>query len=408
MGTPYTDLGGWVFDEATNQMVRTGELAIFSTDDSGNTVLVGGGGVKHPLTPPGSTVGKSNQEPFKNHATSSYNFLGYDAVADTVYVNDATGGRIIRGTSSDGWQTAAGVTWSSALGASGPLSYPADVTYLNVKRIVRFKGYLYLLAMATTGSITGIWRALPTTGNTALEWSALPMHSFASLATGLFTCLEADAEYLYAAEYTAQATFTPKAYRSADGVTWETIIDESVIDVVRHFHAIAPDPYNPGHVYITCGDGKAKTLQRSTDYGATWTIIEASSQWQAVQISFSERYVYFAGDSQNGVAFRMDRTTLEKRWITPWLFKNIPVTRPAALTDAYYYNAWYGVVDPATGDFYSAVNDVSAGGNIPALFMTREGEMPILCLKPSSIETPVMIAGGVLWCGKYRKVLNAY
>ena len=381
MGQVYTDDGTWEFDEATQRMVKIGR---------------------------GSTVAKSNQEPFLNHATSTYNILGFDAVADTVYVNDATGGRILRGTSSDAWQTTAGVTWSGTLGASGPLSYPTDVTYLNARKMIRFKDNLYLFAVATTGTLVGIWRSPVTSGNTFLSWTALPLHSFASLATALFTCFDADDEYLYAAEYTSQASFTPKVYRSADGDTWETVIDESVAGVVRHFHAIAPDPYNPGHVYITCGDGIAKTIQRSTDYGATWDVIVASSQWQAVEISFSADYVYFAGDSQNGIVWKMHRSDLTPRWVTPWLLKNIPVTAPAAVADQYYANAWYGAVDPSSGDYYAAANDASVSGNTAALFLIREGEAPILCSKFSAIQSPVFMAGGVVWCGKYRKILNEY
>lgn len=360
------------------------------------------GDSKYPVTPPGSTVAKSNQEPFKNHATSSYNFIGFDAVSNTVYVNDTTGGGLRIGTSSDNWQTQGGTTWSNAKG------WPTGVTYASVSRLVRFGAYIYLLALDTSDSVRKIWRALPTTGNTALTWSA-PLLAYQDInATSLFTSMDADASYIYACEYTQQVSWTPRVYRSADGVTWETVINESVAGVVRHFHCIAADPYNPGHVYLTCGDGIAKTLQRSTDYGATWTVIETSSVWQAVQISFSQDYVYFAGDSQNGVAYKLDRTTLEKRWITPWLFKNIPVPAIAALGDTFCYNAWYGCIDPTSGDFYSIVNDVSAGGNIYGIFLTREGEMPVLVQKTAAIEAPAVIAGGVLWCGKQRKILNSY
>jgi hypothetical protein len=388
------------------ELMRSGwtpatEDGVTATVASGATVLAAGGGVVRSLAG-NSTIAASNQEPFRNHATSAYIFIGYDAVAATVYVNDTTGGRILRGTSSDSWTSAAGVTWSTSL------PYPTDVTYLNLTKLIRFKGYLYLVATATTGSLVGIWRALPTAGNTTLSWSSSPMLSFASLATCLFTDVDADDSYLYAAEYTSQTTFTPKAYRSADGVTWEIIINESVPGVVRHFHAITPDPYNPGHVYITCGDGIAKTIQRSKDYGTTWSVLIASSTWQAVQISFTDKFVYFAADSQNGFAWKMDRDALVPMWISPGLWKNIPVITPAALTDTYYGNAWYGVVDPATGDFYSTVNDASAGGNTPGIFLIREGQAPVLCIKPPNIMSPIQIAGGVLWVGLYRKILNAY
>ncbi|MEN6539434.1 MAG: hypothetical protein ABFC67_07485 [Mizugakiibacter sp.] len=395
------NLAAWVGSPPYIQEPGIGGGNVNAVTGPNGEVSLQAGGEIIPAIQRGSTIGKSNQEPFLNHATSTYNFLGYDDVDGVAWINDATGGLLRQGVTSDAWQTQGGVTWSSGKG------FPANVTYANVSKMLRFNGKIYMLALDGSDSLRKIWRCDPATGNTAFTWSG-PLLAFAANATSLFTGFAADGNYIYACEYTQQASFTPKVYRSADGVTWETIIDESVAGVVRHFHCIAPDPYNPGHVWLTCGDGIAKTVQRSTDYGTTWDVVIASSVWQAVEISFTQDHVYFAGDSQYGIVYRMDRNTLTARWVTPALLKNIPVLNPAALTDSYYYNAWYGAVDPSTGDYYASANDASAGGNTAGLFIVRPGQAPVLCKKFSEINSPVVIAGGVLWVGKYRKVLNSY
>lgn len=378
---------GVFYDEVDGVFVAKGvRLAALPLDVNGNIIQRA------------SKIGGANKAPFSNHATSTYNFLGFDATDSVAWVNDTTGGFLRQGTTTDGWKTQAGTTWSTNKG------FPSNVTYANVSRMMRFKTKLYMLALDTVSGLRKVSSAAPASGNTAFSWA--DELSFATNATSLPTGLTCDDRYIYAAEYTQQASFSPAVYRSTGDGTWETCYGPD--NTIRHVHCIAADPYNPGHLWMTCGDGTAKSVQRSTDYGTTWSVVIASSVWQAVEISFTPDYIYFAGDSQYGIVYRMDRSTLTPRWVTPQLLQNIPVLNPAALTDQYYFNAWFGAVDPSSGDYYCSANDVSAGGNTAGLFLIREGESPILVSKFSSIQGNVVIAGGVLWVGMYRKILNDY
>ena len=175
-------------------------------------------------------------------------------------------------------------------------------------------------------------------------------------------------------------------------------------------HAIAPDPYNPGHVYMTMGDGGAREWMRSTDYGATWVNLSISSTWQAVQISFSKDWVWGAGDSQNGHIILLDRETCTPRMGTLGSIKNMAVPAAAAVTDKFYVNAWYATVDPSTEVYYMTANDTSiAGSNTGGLFATPSiGSAPVLLDKfGTSAETPIEVVPftGCVWCGHYKRPL---
>ena len=348
-----------------------------------------------PVCATNSLANYSTDAANRNHASSTYVIRGIDAVAGTLFVLDSTGG-VLRQCDSP---SAATPSWGSSKGL------PTDVTYANCVRLLRFGSSIYMLAKTTTDSIYKIFSATPNSQSSAFTWSSV-LHAMTDAnSTALQTSFEADASYMYLAEY-GDPGAGPRAWRSADGATWSLIYGPDA--TMRHIHAITPDPYRPGHVYMTCGDGVSKAVQRSTDYGSTWATVVSSSGWQAVQISFSEKAVYFAGDSQRGIVWYMDRDELVPRWLTPATLANLAVPKPAALTDQFYLNAWYGAIDPATGIYYASANDSSAGGTIPASFqIVGPGAYPSMIHKYAAIQSWVVIAFGRAWIGMYHHNLGA-
>lgn len=341
-------------------------------------------------SPHTSASSSANYASTRNHATSSYILLGVDPVDNVVFVRDATNG-VLRQTADLGATFSNSKTW------------PTNVAWDGAKGMLRFKNKLYLCAKDTSDNIYKVFSCDPASGNTAFSWSAA-LHAMTDAnSTGFPGCFSCDDSYMYLSEY-GDPGAGPCAWRSADGETWDVCYPADAS--LRHIHNITPDPYHAGHVYMTCGDGTAKTIQRSTDYGATWEVVVASSRWQAVNISFSERYVFFAGDSQRGMVWFMDRDELVPRWYSPSMLANIAVPKPSALTDQFYFNAYYGVVDPDTGVFYASANDSSAGGTVAGLFAVYgPGEPAVLVEKLSAIQVPIQIFGGYLWFGYLRREL---
>ena len=181
---------------------------------------------------------------------------------------------------------------------------PAGVAAADLSKVIRFGAKIYCTAKDTSGFVK-IWQSDPPGTDTA--WTAV--HTTA--ATGnIGTAFNASAwganDYIYCVEY-GDPVGGPSIHRSADGTTWTTVLGP--ITGLRHFHAIAADPYNPGHVYATAGDGQFKQLYRSTSYGATgtWTLLITANDWQAVQISFSTEWVWFAGDTGRNSVYVIDR-----------------------------------------------------------------------------------------------------
>lgn len=148
----------------------------------------------------------------------------------------------------------------------------------------------------------------------------------------------------------------PSVYRTTDGTTWSTVYGPDATQ--RHIHDIAPDPFNDGHWWMTCGDGTAKTIQRSTDGGDTWSVVVASSVWQGVQISFTEDLVWIAGDSQRGTVMVLDRTDLTPRMASKNAHNLLPVPSSTAS------KTWDApsVADGAMTSTTVTLTGVSAGG----------------------------------------------
>lgn len=112
-----------------------------------------------------------------------------------------------------------------------------------------------------------------------------------------------------------------------DNIVWKTR-DEGFDDVLRvdatefrHFHSLDYDPFNPGHIWVTAGDGDGECAwYRSVDHGETWSRLNKpeTSTYQTLRLTFTEEYVYWAMDrgahnaDADAYAFlRAHRNTLE-------------------------------------------------------------------------------------------------
>lgn len=210
---------------------------------------------------------------------------------------------------------------------SADRTLPAGV-WNEKKKIVAFGGKLYLLCV--TASVAAIWRTTPTyTLGQTWTWTQV-FSASAGTPDNLPTCLSTDGTYLYFGEY-ADPVGGPQLYRSSDGTTWTSVLGPLTGN--RHCHAIEPDPYNPGHVWATFGDGGNKYVMRSTDYGANWTTVVSGvtfGTWaQVAQISFDKDRVWLASDDVGSSGYCMDRTELIPRMFAFNRHTDLPV--PAAI-----------------------------------------------------------------------------
>lgn len=206
-----------------------------------------------------------------------------------------------------GWFATSGLFTSTDNIALTSHALPADVSSgSQVARVVRFGASVYCYAV-NDGGAARVYRSQPPSAGT-VAWTAVKTTAGTGvLGQALDFSLWSDAgNYLFAAEY-ADPPGGPQVWRSSDGTTWASVLGP--VSGLRHFHAVACDPYAPGHVYLTAGDGNGKVLYRSTDSGATWTLLVTNNRWQAVQISFSPEWVWFAGDDQSVTVWVADRST---------------------------------------------------------------------------------------------------
>lgn len=289
-----------------------------------------------------------------------------------------------------------GSTWSAHKG------WPSSGTGTNTYAIVRFGDYLYALFIESGTLDIKVARTLPKSGDTAYSWSNVYTVNQAG-ALGIPTGFTTDGTYLYVAEY-GDPTGGPAIHRTSDGTTWTVV--RAADSGLRHFHAIEADPYNAGHLWVTAGDGSAdKVLLKSTDYGSTWSTVLSDLAWQGVQISFSRSWVFIAGDQQRGTVMVVDRATGTPRMAAQNWHYNL-VGPGFASTDTFYRNAYYGIVDPSTGIYYSASQDTSVSGNKVGLFyLPRVGGnielIEVLSIAPQRFR----IANGYLWFGNYKRPL---
>lgn len=187
--------------------------------------------------------------------------------------------------------------------------FPAGVTQANMgnAKLLWFKGTYYLSALsAGRGSI---WKVSNPDVVDWWSWSAILKQGVVG-STVMGPAFNTDGTYLYWGEY-GSPTGGPSLYRSLDGTTWETCFTEP--NPTNHIHGVNADPYQPGHVYVTLGDGSQVKHMFSSNYGApgSWAQLANSGSvtWQAVQISFTPDYVIYAADSNLGgwTAFRWNK-----------------------------------------------------------------------------------------------------
>lgn len=220
----------------------------------------------------------------------------------------------------------AGSTW---IGRNAPAEVPTSSVSAGKAAAVLFKGKIYLQALKTADGLPSIFRADPVSGAGSYTWSG-PLVSGVAGSTIFSTALDCDSQYIYWGEY-GDPVGGPSIYRSSDGTTWTRVLGPGGMAGGRHVHAIAADPYNPGHVYAALGDGTSTTYHaRSLDYGATWAALPGSlgtsQAYQSCQISFDAEFIYYAPDTTAGMSMlKVDRATLTPRWGGRQTHRNLPV-----------------------------------------------------------------------------------
>lgn len=268
-------------------------------------------------------------------------------------------------------------------------TWPTGVTNTNgMAKMLYFKGNYYLQADAS--GVGNVYRAAPSAGT--FTWSA----SLATMASGgicFMPAFSTDGSYLYWAEY-GDPVGGPSLRRSSDGTTWTTVLGP--LSTSRHIHAVTPDPYNPGHVYLTAGDvGSPGFCYKSTDNGATWAVLSSpvgtTQAWQAVEISFTPTHIYFASDSLSWIAFRIDRATLTPEWVAPAFhgYTAVPGGTPGRRVTDLATTSGSTTVTSATAAF--TANDVGAlirtnGQNyipIPTFIASVTNATTVVMTKPS-------------------------
>lgn len=149
-----------------------------------------------------------------------------------------------------------------------PADAPAAASKAVKTAVVLFKGNYYFQTLKISDGLPGIFRTAPVAGVANFNWSGSLLNG-APGSTIFSTAFDADSQYIYWGEY-GDAVGGPSIYRGADGTTWQQVLGPGAF-AARHVHAIAADPYSPGHVYLAVGEANCAGYHyRSTGYGATW------------------------------------------------------------------------------------------------------------------------------------------
>ena len=325
-----------------------------------------------------------------------YVVRGLDAEQGRLFVedfgDDKSGAHGLR--ESDDW----GVTFS------GDRGLPAGVK--SISKVLRFKSRIYVVGRNTRSNLVGVYSAPDSPGGTPLKWSG-PTLTLPRGSTVNGPGFNEDPRYLYVGEY-GDPKPGPRVHRSADGVHWETVFGPA--RGIRHIHGIAADPYNPGDVWMTTGDG-VQAVYRSRQWGRrrSWRVIVPSSHWQSVQISFDRARVYLAADTHSKTFFTIDRTTLKPSLGTRQYFaRRHPPGSPAGTR--YLFNAFFGAVDPETHIYYCVASDdseegTSGAGRWQGFFAVRRVGAPVDVVDPGgraiSMNGEVFVGGGRVWSGQW-------
>ncbi len=344
--------------------------------------------------------------PTSTRLDPNFTFLlrGIDMIDDVLYASDLDSDAIRQ---SADWAA----TWSA------PKSLPPKSRADEVTVVVRHNAALFCAGRDTASARLSVWTSPLAGGDTPFQWVATPLlaQDFTSAKSG--TQLTHDDRYLYAGEY-GNPPNGPNLYRSLDGTTWETVFSgadqlAAIGRTARHIHAVAVDPYNAGHVYITTGDFGIHTgaaLWRSTQAGdpGTWEVVLATGRYQSSQISFDATTIWLAADNHVDTAVVVDRTTITAATASPTHHYQIPVPGGAP-GDAYYRIASHGRVDPTTGIYYCvATTDI---GNTQGMFAIPAIGAPVELIDPGGqdiqMHSAVFIAHGNVWSGQwYRPLLT--
>ena len=343
-----------------------------------------------------ANVAQPQAPPTEVLASQGYYVRGIDPIDGRLLVIDDADG-VLR--QSSDW----GLTWS------GNKGLPIGVTFRNVSKIVRFGNYLYLLATSSAG-FARVWRAPPAASNTHFAWSP-PLLTLTRGSTVIMTDLEGSSwganDYLFCGEY-GDPMGGPSIWRislaDANGAGTHCTRSWGPAPHDRHIHAVAPDPYRPGTVWAAIGDGGPQTIIRSTNYGASWSVVIADYVWQGVQISFSPAFVYIASDQPRFAYYVISRATLRPRVASP---TRLAALRIPEMPGAHYYAiAYFGSVDPATGIYYCVANDTSSSGNWMGMFFALKVGSPLRVLVKGghaiSMNGEVFIAHGAIFSGVWH------
>jgi hypothetical protein len=112
------------------------------------------------------------------------------------------------------------------------------------------------------------------------------------------------------AEYSVREAKMHRVWRSEDaGRTWKVVFrqftDMSDTPQIKHFHLVQPDPYHPGHWYLSSGDMPPHCrVWLSKDDGKTWTEVtdphprgtDSQSVHRFTMLLFRKDYLYWATD----------------------------------------------------------------------------------------------------------------
>ena len=104
-------------------------------------------------------------------------------------------------------------------------------------------------------------------------------------------------------EYASDTKAVVNLWRTENrGATWTSVLaptgnNGGIAGEVRHFHAVAADPYTK-HWWAASGDADAQCkIYRSTDDGVTWTVLYSGTQRErTTSFVFTTDYVYYGTD----------------------------------------------------------------------------------------------------------------